>query len=105
MGTAAADAAAAAGERVESEDKTSDAFASLNHVGLKELNIPELLRIHGRNELPEKIVPKYLLFSAQLIGPMPGTLTLFLLQTHLDHVSVTLKLPRPPFPSNTGSQA
>ena len=42
-----------------------------NHVGLTDDEAKVLLEKHGRNELPEKIVPKWRLFLDQFRAPMP----------------------------------
>ena len=39
--------------------------------GLSERIASEKLIIHGRNELPEKIIPKWYIFVSQLWQPMP----------------------------------
>lgn len=44
---------------------------TLNHKGHSELNAAQLLITFGLNELPEKIVPKWLIFCQQLWQPMP----------------------------------
>jgi H+-transporting ATPase len=40
-------------------------------VGLTSLQAAVLLKAHGRNELPEKVVPKWYIFVSQLWQPMP----------------------------------
>ena len=42
-----------------------------NHVGLTSEQAAKLLEIHGRNELPEKIDPKWKIFLRQFWAPMP----------------------------------
>jgi H+-transporting ATPase len=42
-----------------------------NHTGLTTAEAEALLAIHGRNELPEKITPKWLIFCRTLWEPMP----------------------------------
>jgi H+-transporting ATPase len=42
-----------------------------NHVGLTSDEAVKLLEIHGRNELPEKIDPKWKIFLRQFWAPMP----------------------------------
>lgn len=39
--------------------------------GLTEVEAAELLRKWGRNELPEKVIPKWYIFVSQLWQPMP----------------------------------
>lgn len=39
--------------------------------GLSEQEATERLKIYGRNELPEKVVPKWYIFISQLWQPMP----------------------------------
>jgi magnesium-transporting ATPase (P-type) len=39
--------------------------------GLTTNEAEELLKIHGRNELPEKVIPKWYIFVSQLWQPMP----------------------------------
>lgn len=39
--------------------------------GITHAEAEELLKIYGRNELPEKITPKWLIFVSQLWQPMP----------------------------------
>jgi H+-transporting ATPase len=43
----------------------------LNHEGLTTAKAEELLQIHGPNELPEKVTPKWLIFLQQFWAPMP----------------------------------
>lgn len=52
---------------VEVEEKDKFVFSH----GLTDSEAAELLKIHGRNELPEKIVPKWYIFVSQLWQPMP----------------------------------
>jgi H+-transporting ATPase len=42
-----------------------------NHVGLTTAEAEERLKKYGKNELPEKIDPKWLIFLRLLWGPMP----------------------------------
>lgn len=42
-----------------------------NHVGLTDAEAKALLEKYGKNELPEKIVPKWRLFLDQFRAPMP----------------------------------
>lgn len=42
-----------------------------NHVGLSSGEAEKLLQIWGRNELPEKVIPKWYIFVSQLWQPMP----------------------------------
>jgi magnesium-transporting ATPase (P-type) len=42
-----------------------------NHVGLTSEQAAKLLEIHGRNELPEKVDPKWKIFLRQFWAPMP----------------------------------
>ena len=42
-----------------------------NHVGLTSEEAAKLLEIHGRNELPEKVDPKWKIFLRQFWAPMP----------------------------------
>ncbi len=42
-----------------------------NHVGLSSTEADHLLAKYGRNELPEKIIPKWYIFVSQLWQPMP----------------------------------
>ena len=39
--------------------------------GLTTLRATELLAVHGKNELPEKVIPKWYIFVSQLWQPMP----------------------------------
>lgn len=51
------------------ETKTSESF--VYSLGLTSYEAENLLQIHGRNELPEKIVPLWYIFVSQLWQPMP----------------------------------
>lgn len=42
-----------------------------NHVGFTSDEAAKLLEIHGKNELPEKVDPKWLVFLRQFWAPMP----------------------------------
>ena len=53
------------------DDHNNSLSFNFNHVGLKSAKANELLKIYGRNELPEKIVPKWYIFVSQLWQPMP----------------------------------
>lgn len=44
-------------------------------VGLTSARAAELLALHGHNELPEKVVPKWLIFVSLLWQPMPVSLS------------------------------
>lgn len=54
--------------KVEGEEEEEFKF---NHVGLTSEEAAKLLEIHGRNELPEKADPKWLIFLRQFWAPMP----------------------------------
>jgi H+-transporting ATPase len=51
-------------------DKLPDDF-TLNFVGLTSDEATELLLLYGKNELPEKVTPKWIIFLKLLIAPMP----------------------------------
>jgi magnesium-transporting ATPase (P-type) len=51
------------------EDKEPE--FKFNHVGLTSDEAAKLLEIHGKNELPEKSDPKWLIFLRQFWAPMP----------------------------------
>lgn len=42
-----------------------------NHVGLTSSEVAELTLKYGKNELPEKVIPKWYIFVSQLWQPMP----------------------------------
>jgi H+-transporting ATPase len=48
----------------------SDDF-EFNHVGLTTEEAEERIKKYGKNELPEKVDPKWLIFVRLLWGPMP----------------------------------
>lgn len=48
-----------------------DIAFQFSHEGLTSAEAGRLLSVHGRNELPEKIVPKWYIFVSQLWQPMP----------------------------------
>lgn len=54
----------------EDHDAKSSAPFVYSH-GLTSKEAERLLAIHGRNELPEKVVPKWYIFVSQLWQPMP----------------------------------
>eukprot|EP00804_Cyclotella_cryptica_P010572 CCRYP_019860-RC/>CCRYP_019860-RC protein AED:0.09 eAED:0.09 QI:721/1/1/1/1/0.77/9/1142/738 len=54
----------------EIEKKEEDGFV-YNHVGLTSAEAAKLLEEYGKNELPEKATPKWLLFLQQFYAPMP----------------------------------
>ena len=58
-------------ETVDADDIRLDIPFVFNHVGLTSADADRLLRVHGRNELPEKVVPKWYIFVSQLWQPMP----------------------------------
>jgi H+-transporting ATPase len=55
----------------EDNEKKSKIPFKYNHIGLTSQEADRLLGIHGRNELPEKVVPKWYIFVSQLWQPMP----------------------------------
>ena len=57
-------------EEKEFEDELPEDFV-FNHEGLTEAEAAERLKKFGRNELPEKIIPKWYIFVSQLWQPMP----------------------------------
>jgi len=52
------------------EEKGADDF-KFNHVGFTSAEAAELLAKYGKNELPEKVIPKWRLFLDQFRAPMP----------------------------------
>jgi H+-transporting ATPase len=64
------DASAGINDIGEDHDSKSDAPFVYSH-GLTSKEAERLLDIHGKNELPEKIVPKWYIFISQLWQPMP----------------------------------
>jgi len=56
-------------EAIEEREKLEE--FPLNEKGLSSEQAEELLKKYGRNELPEKVVPKWLVFAHLLIQPMP----------------------------------
>ena len=57
-------------EEAEFEDELPEDF-EFNHEGLTEAEAAERLKKYGRNELPEKVIPKWYIFVSQLWQPMP----------------------------------
>ena len=57
-------------EEAEFSDEAPDNF-EFNHEGLTEAEAAERLKKYGRNELPEKVIPKWYIFVSQLWQPMP----------------------------------
>ncbi len=55
---------------VAAGDPSGGAFFAFSH-GITNAEADELLKIYGRNELPEKVVPKWYIFASQLWQPMP----------------------------------
>jgi H+-transporting ATPase len=53
------------------EEDDQEKFFQFNHKGLTSEEAKELLAKYGKNELPEKIEPKWLLFLKQFWAPMP----------------------------------
>lgn len=51
------------------KDEGNEAFVL--STGLSTEEAQRLLAIHGRNELPEKVIPKWYIFVSQLWQPMP----------------------------------
>jgi H+-transporting ATPase len=49
----------------------NDAETFIYSHGITAIEAEHLLKIHGRNELPEKIIPKWYIFVSQLWQPMP----------------------------------
>ena len=58
-------------ETVDADEVVVDIPFEFNHVGLTSTEADRLLHVHGRNELPEKVVPKWYIFVSQLWQPMP----------------------------------
>jgi magnesium-transporting ATPase (P-type) len=56
--------------KVEETTEEDEDF-KYNHVGLTSAEAAKLLEIHGKNELPEKNDPKWLIFLRQFWAPMP----------------------------------
>ena len=56
--------------RMDEGDLPDDNFV-LNHEGLTSEDAEKLLEKYGRNELPEKITPKWLIFVRLFYAPMP----------------------------------
>ena len=57
-------------EHGEGGDKKADEF-KFNHVGFTSAEAAALLEKYGKNELPEKVIPKWRLFLDQFRAPMP----------------------------------
>ena len=57
-------------ERTLTEDEPQDEF-EFNPKGLTSEKAEELLKLHGRNELPDDSDPKWLIFLRLFIAPMP----------------------------------
>jgi magnesium-transporting ATPase (P-type) len=58
-------------KEVEGEKPEAEFDFKFNHNGLTTAEAERLLEIHGRNELPEKSDPKWLIFLRQFWAPMP----------------------------------
>ena len=54
-----------------SDDGTKNAPRSCSHLGLSTSEAEELLERHGKNELPEKVIPKWFVFISLFWQPMP----------------------------------
>jgi H+-transporting ATPase len=50
---------------------TNDNFVIAHENGLSEDEVDRRLKIYGKNELPEKKIPKWYIFVSQLWQPMP----------------------------------
>ena len=53
------------------DDKREDAIPFYSQSGLRSSEAEELLEKHGRNELPEKVIPKWYVFISLFWQPMP----------------------------------
>jgi len=61
-----------------------------NHEGLNSEDAARLLESHGRNELPEKVDPKWLIFLRQFWAPMPIMIWYVIGLLSLDIIEMTL---------------
>jgi H+-transporting ATPase len=58
-------------EDFEDEKEVDENFVPCRDSGLTDQEAEELLQKHGKNELAEKIIPKWLIVFRLLTGPMP----------------------------------
>jgi len=58
-------------EIIEHKEEKKEEDFKYNHVGFTSAEAAALLEKYGKNELPEKIIPKWKLFLDQFRAPMP----------------------------------